>query len=211
MIKSHNFFEQIIQITRHKRRVPFFKGLITNKRTLHIGCADWPIFNSSNNLHIELLTENPLIEGYDVDHATIQQMRTHPLLENAVLHTELPSTCYDILLIPETIEHVDNVGIFLMSLLSLVNASSRILITAPNAFCEGHIGAVYSPTPDTVLETVHPDHNCWYSVYTLPNVIRKIYNRNHIPVTLHEIGVLENDSMVYVLFSIDPTIEARTE
>ncbi len=40
------------------------------------------------------------------------------------------------------------------------------------------------PNPDRLLgglaevfvEVVHPDHNCWYTAYTLTNVIRKYTN-----------------------------------
>ena len=35
-------------------RLPLFEKFLKDKKVLHVGCADWPIFKPDKNLHIEL-------------------------------------------------------------------------------------------------------------------------------------------------------------
>jgi 2-polyprenyl-3-methyl-5-hydroxy-6-metoxy-1,4-benzoquinol methylase len=201
MIKSLTFFEQEIKMTNHMYRIPYFLHLISNKKVLHIGCADWPIYNPNNNLHVILYQNNNNVEGFDVNKEVIEQMKTHPSLNNAKLYSILPDEKYDFLLIPETIEHVNNVEGFLLSILKCITRETQILITGPNAyhFCSKE----RKDGDDLFIEMVHPDHNCWYSPYTLPNTIRKVYKNNNIESNFLSIGTLENDSMVYCLFTLN--------
>jgi hypothetical protein len=96
---------------------------------------------------------------------------------------------------------VNNVEGFLMSLVQCCNNSTKLLITAPNAFCNSHISR-NKDNLNSFIEIVHPDHNAWYSPYTLQNTIKKTYNSNNIDVIIDEIGLLENETMVYVLFHL---------
>ena len=202
MLSQPSFFEQHVKVTTRGDRVTYFKDLIQGKNVLHIGCADWPIYNPEQNLHIQLCTANPLVEGFDVNKAVIEQMKTHPNLIGKELYSTLPDKKYDLLLVPETIEHVNNVEGFLMGLNKCVSPGKPILITAPNAFCANHMGRNRN-TETNFVEIVHPDHNCWYSPYTLANAIRKSYVANGLTVTFQEIGTVENETMVYCLFVLN--------
>ncbi len=111
----------------------------------------------------------------------LENMQTHPLLTDAKLYHELPDKKYDLILAPETIEHVNNVEGILLGLLKCADANTIIVITAPNAFCELHM--LRNKVVDgAFIEVVHPDHNCWYSPYTLPNTVRKVYGAHNINV-----------------------------
>src|SRR3546814_3571272 len=78
---------------------------------------------------------------------------------------------YDVVLVPEVMEHVADVEGFL-SQIEAVDASC-FLISVPDAFqCRArHFD--YIGETETFLEAVHPDHNVWYTPYTFANTIRK--------------------------------------
>lgn len=208
-IESINFFTQKIKMNNYQSRLEYFKKVL-NGNILHIGCADYPIYSNKHNLHLWLLynvgsDNNKVkeIDGYDVNKETILLMKTHEFLKDKNLYYEKPNKKYDFLLIPETIEHVDNINLFLLDILDLMNDECEVLITGPNAFCNNHIQKNKLYNNDLFIEEVHPDHNCWFSPYTLFNVIRKTYTKlNTINFTPIECGLLEKDTMAYVLFKI---------
>jgi hypothetical protein len=210
-------------IDREGSRLDYFKSITRKKDTLHIGCADWPIRTAldggvSSHLHADMClwykSQNDShlykFDGYDTRDETINKMKENPIFSE-------PSTCdlysplapipdnrkYDVLLIPETIEHVDNVKEFLQNLAPLLKSiQSMILITTPNAFSATNINN-NKFIDGKFREIIHPDHNCYYSAYTLPNTIRKAFSSTHI-VKFFNIGSLEDDNTVFALFSIYP-------
>ena len=117
------------------------------------------------------------------------------------LYYEAPDKKYDFLLIPETIEHVNNVELFLESTLKNADTHTEFLITAPNAFVMSQFDA-NNDVGDFYIETIHPDHNCWFSVYTLPNFIEKCYKNIGKKVVFSEIGFLAEQEygLFYVYF-----------
>jgi hypothetical protein len=48
------FFEQKVSYNNIRKRENMLVDLCKNKKVLHVGCADWPIFNINNNLHYVL-------------------------------------------------------------------------------------------------------------------------------------------------------------
>lgn len=207
LLSSKSFFEQEVKLNVIKNRLDFFSKTLKGS-ILHIGCADYPIYGE-NNLHLWLINnlfhnkQINEIDGYDVNKDTILLMKQDVRFQNTELFYEKPNKKYDFLLIPETIEHVDNINTFLLDILDLMNEKCEIIITGPNAFCSEHYNR-NSFNSSTFVEVVHPDHNCWFSPYTLINVINKTYNKikniNYKPL---EVGLVENNTMVYVYFEIN--------
>jgi hypothetical protein len=78
---------------------------------------------------------------------------------------------YDLVIAPEVMEHVPDVAGFLASL-DAVKASSYV-ITVPDAFQCMSRHFDYLADTETFVEVVHPDHNCWYTPYTLTNTLAK--------------------------------------
>ena len=76
-------------------------------------------------------------------------------------------------LAPEVIEHTLNPGLFMKSLLEI--DCRAIIVTGPDAI--GHIqknvkfGFKQVEGKEMFLESVHPDHNCYYSPMTLANTV----------------------------------------
>lgn len=182
------YWVQKIPYIRMHNRFEYFKDFCNDKNVLHFGCVDWPIFDSQNNLHIELSKITKLLHGFDIDIDGLENLKKYVNQNYYSQFSELKDIFYDVCLVPETIEHVDNVSDFLQGL-SGVNAN-KFIITAPNCFSGEHISRNYD---DGLFfyEVVHPDHNCWYSPFTLKNQIEKYSN---LKVT--RIVLLEDDKMI---------------
>lgn len=167
------FFVQKVQASNELAgvdRLEVFRRLCENKRVLHLGCVDYPIFDPQNNLHIQLEKYCAVLDGFDVHADAFVKMR--PYLKGK-LFSKWEELCdeYDVVLVPEVMEHVPNVKEFLEQLARI--RTSRVVITVPDAFqCfRGHFD--YNRETTTFVEVVHPDHNCWYTPYTLTNTITK--------------------------------------
>ena len=167
------FWVQKVKVEDIDNRLEFFIDTCRNKNILHFGCTDWPIFRPEKNLHIQLSKVTKQLHGFDIDIEGIENLKKYVDQEYFSDYTNITKYKYDVCLVPETIEHVDNVKDFLVNL-SKVNAN-KFLITAPNCFTEVHLNRNYRGE-DYFVEVVHPDHNCWYSPYTLKNQIEKYSN-----------------------------------
>ena len=183
---TDNFYTQKIHLTTVREwRFEFFANMCRGKKVMHIGCADAMVFNVDTNLHIYLskLEDNTIIHGLDIDIET-----TNKLLE-ACPGTYFTSYGdvkeeYDIVLVPEVMEHVPNVNLFLKDVFSI--QAKEYLITVPNMsvaeiFCDDTFS----------LEMVHPDHKCWFSPYTLYNTIKPFSESYNV-----QMYYLENKSQI---------------
>ncbi len=151
-------------------RFEVFKKLCEGRRVLHIGCADWPITNPATSLHVALEPYCDKLDGYDI-HAEAMAALAPYTKGNLYSRFEDIKNEYDLVLVPEVMEHVPDVSGFLGQLKTL--KSPCIVITVPDAYqCQrNHFD--YIKSTQTFIEVVHPDHNCWYTPYTLENTIKK--------------------------------------
>lgn len=150
-------------------RETFLEPYVTGKKVLHIGFVDWPITDINSNLHISLSPLCHRLDGFDINFEHAEELR----VPNGDLYNvwdHLPND-YDVIIIPEVIEHVGNVEEFLKSV-SLKNGI--LIITAPDAYL---LKNEWEETDDRFLEAVHPDHNCYYTPFTLKNTIEKYTDR----------------------------------
>lgn len=151
-------------------RMDVFASLLSGKRVLHIGCADWPITDPRTSLHVRLEAHCAHLDGVDPHGEALEQLRPYVSGE---LYTDLSQATgrYDVVLVPEVMEHVADVAGFLAQV-EAVDAD-LFLISVPDAFqCRArHFD--YRAETQTFLEGVHPDHNVWYTPYTFANTLRK--------------------------------------
>ena len=89
---------------------------------------------------------------------------------------------------PETIEHVDNVEIFLKKIEQI--KAEYYIISGPNCF-HNFFQNGFEKDSNVWIEGIHPDHNCWYSPYTLKNAIEK-----YTKLEVTETHLSNNDIMV---------------
>jgi mannosyltransferase OCH1-like enzyme len=151
-------------------RLSVFASLCAGKRVLHVGCADWPITDPRTSLHIQLEAHCAVLDGCDPHVEALEQLR--PYVKGHLFSDPAQATgSYDVVLVPEVMEHVPNVEGFLQSL-EAVDASTY-LISVPDAFQCRNRHFDYVADTETFVEVVHPDHNAWYTPYTFANTIRK--------------------------------------
>ena len=167
------YFVQKVPVGRElvgRSRLEVFAQLCAGKRVLHMGCADWPITDPRTSLHIALEAHCALLDGFDIHAEALAQLAPHTK-GRLFSRLEDVTDSYDLILVPEVLEHVPDVGGFLAQLNAL--KAPTIVITVPDAFQCRQRHFDYVEASETVVEIVHPDHNCWYTPYTLSNVIAK--------------------------------------
>ncbi len=152
----------------HLSRFDILTHLAFGKSVLHVGCADWPITNLSQNLHIMLDKVTSILDGVDTSQEAIELLRPHV---KGSLYRSLDEVqgSYDMVIVPEVLEHVGNLEDFLQKI-DLISAND-VIFTVPNAFRRPEFFEYRND--GSSLEVVHPDHNYWFSPFTLSNVIRK--------------------------------------
>lgn len=176
-----SYFTQTIEVDnsfKNKTRHDFIKQSVHGKKVLHVGFVDYPITNLKKNLHLYISDACLRLDGIDpnIDEETKNILS----VKNGNIYTDwssLPND-YDIILVPEVIEHVDNVALFLEQ---LDKFQGKMIVTAPCAYI---LSNNFREENGLYIETVHPDHNCWYTPYTLKNVINK-YSKTRQVKTLH--------------------------
>jgi len=185
--KTNNFFIQKIYIINiEESRFSFFANLCKDKKVLHVGCADALHFNIDDNLHILLDGYASELHGMDIDENDLNKLKQ---ICKSKYFSNL-NDCdrkYDIILVPEVLEHVFNAKEFLDQIFAI--SFKELIITVPNII---HYGKEMIEEDNSFIEIVHPDHKYWFSPYTLYNIIKPyIKNENNC-----KMYYLENKSMV---------------
>lgn len=167
---TKDFFVQRMSVEDIKiSREEYFMNLMSGQSVLHVGCVDSPVFNPNNNLHIRLGKSGRLkrLDGCDIDAAGLETL-AHHYAGTYFTGIDNVKDTYDWVLVPEVIEHVPNIAEFVKSLTNI--KTTKILITSPNV--EGCVAAgFFNARHPEYIETVHPDHNVWFSPYTLMNAV----------------------------------------
>lgn len=150
-----------------RERNALLVSLVKGKRVLHMGCADHVDLiekkrKQGRYLHSLLDNSAECLAGTDVNRDALTEM-AQAGMSNLYHVDDLPPDMYfDLLLVPDVIEHVGNVESFLRKL-SEINAD-KIIITTPNAFRLKNRALFQA-------ELVNTDHKYWFSPYTLTKSI----------------------------------------
>jgi 2-polyprenyl-3-methyl-5-hydroxy-6-metoxy-1,4-benzoquinol methylase len=169
--KKHNsFFVRKIVFFDILDRMNLFEYYCKGKKVLHIGCVDCPIFNPINNLHIDLSKLAAEIHGSDLDVEGLKILKQYVDQPYFSSLTDIIAS-YDVCLVPEVIEHVDNISLFLKAIDKI--DAKLFIISAPNAFGKFYRNLNFFQSGKISIEIEHPDHNCYFSPYTLKNAIQK--------------------------------------
>jgi SAM-dependent methyltransferase len=158
-------------------RVSFLEDLVVGHgRIAHLGCTDWPYtehrLRTGDLLHERLLRRGA-VTGIDVDREGIERL-AELLPDGPLLCLDVTSGvpeehrgAYDLVLVPETLEHVPDPVSFLRGCGDLLTDGGLICITVPNA-CSPKIGvrAIFG------RERVHPDHFVYYGPRTLERTLQ---------------------------------------
>lgn len=167
------YFVQKVTVGRDlmgRSRADVFRQICQGRRVLHVGCADWPITDAKSSLHVQLDAVCAQLDGFDVHPEAFDALRPHVRGRFFSDWSEITDT-YDIILAPEVMEHVPDVQGFLQQLNAV--KAGHVILTVPDAYQCMRRHFDYIQDTETFVEVVHPDHNCWYTPYTLTNVLHK--------------------------------------
>lgn len=154
-------------------RFEVFRQICANRRVLHVGCVDWPITDVENNLHLFLDRHCAVLDGFDVHDEAFPALQ--PRVKGRLFSRwEQVCDAYDVVLVPEVLEHVPNVAEFLAAIDAV--SASHVVLTVPDAYQCFRRHFDYDHGSKTFVEVVHPDHNNWYTPYTLSNTLAKYTN-----------------------------------
>jgi len=150
-----------------------------DKVVLHIGATDFPYHikrvKTKELLHYKLNKISKKVVGIDNAIKAIEDLKRFNINNiyygDIVLNKyerEVLKQKYDIILIPDVLEHLTNPGLALRNIKKFCNKNIEIIITVPNVWSIFHIKNHF-----TSKEKVHPDHCFWPSLLTMSNLIKK--------------------------------------
>jgi glycosyltransferase involved in cell wall biosynthesis len=173
-----NFYqplEKTVQLSSNRKdfTVDFCRG----KNVLHIGCVDAGIMDEriqgNNFLHYQIGSVAKKTIGADIETKGLKKLASEGYevykinLENDIdLLKELAGRV-DVIVIPEVIEHLNNVGKALDNIKSC-SFKGDILLSTPNAFSFRTFKLI-----GKCVEMIHPDHNYYFSPTTLRTILYK--------------------------------------
>lgn len=136
--------------------------------------------------------KNTQIDAMDIDVAALETLMTHCPGVHYSSYDQIKES-YDLVLVPEVMEHVPNVQGFLDKIFSI--NSTEYLFTVPSIF-----SAQLFCDDAFALEMVHQDHKYWFSPYTLFNTMRPYMTSYNV-----QMYYLENKSQIGIrLFKKTP-------
>jgi predicted TPR repeat methyltransferase len=159
----------------------FYCNLAQGKKVLHIGCTDHKELidikiSQHSFLHINLMKYAKVLHGIDINQEAIEYLRIKyditnicycDITQNSFPDILLPS--YDIILVPEVIEHILDLGSFLIAVKRFMSSESLLVIGTPNA-CRLHsLFTVFKG-----YEEVNPDHKYYFSYSTLKSSLQDL-------------------------------------
>lgn len=163
-------------------RTEYLRLRSLGKQVLHVGCLDHPeiILEKAAKgtwLHNIVSGAADFCMGIDVNRQALEVARrrlgvdniqlldlSQPLQRSVLEHFRQVS--WDLILCPETLEHVTNHEQFLRNLRSLARENTTLVITGPNAFSlDNFIGTCRG------FEAVNTDHKYWFTFYTLSRAL----------------------------------------
>ncbi len=169
----------------------YCEKLCINKKVLHVGCSDYPLFSKEGSLHLKLIDSSSELHGCDIEGLTQLKECYGGIYFNSIEEVIMSGNEYDTILVPNVIEHIKNPGIFIENLFRIKFKTLFILV--PN-FSVSHLSS-YNGMIFT--ERVHPDHYCWYSPYTLWNLFSKYLDGFNCEINFFT----EDKSMVSLLIN----------
>jgi hypothetical protein len=165
----------------YRSRIAWLEDLCAGKRVIHLGCVDHGVDNlerkrrSGTWLHEYIAARATRCLGIDLESRGIEYMRDQLGYED-VLCGDATTCCreavergapWDLLLIAEVLEHVDNPVGFLTSIGGMYRGYvKKIIVTVPNAF-SWHTQRRARQN----IERVNTDHRYWFTPYTICKVL----------------------------------------
>jgi len=160
-------------------RMDFVLERCKEKKVLHLGCVDEGLteerIKKGELLHTRLMSVAKEVWGIDISAEGIKLLKEHGIdnlivgnIEQIDQIEELKQQNFDIILCTEVLEHLNNPGLFLQGVKKLFSPNTLMIITVPNGLRLTGLGYTLRG-----YESVHPDHNYWFSYKTLDTLMKK--------------------------------------
>lgn len=164
------------------QRVEFIKKKCAGKKTLHLGCTNYPYTKNSIDggllLHFDLEKIAGQLYGFDFDQAGLDVLRAHGAknlyradLEN--LDDVALDETFDVIIAGEIVEHLTSPGLFLRGIRRFMNERTELVITTINAYSALRMMIYGLRGKGGANEPVHPDHVAYYSYKTLSLTVER--------------------------------------
>lgn len=168
------FSHSIPSLQRITNRHKFLAAYVEGKKVLHGGCVDSGLLDQrldrSELLHQVLTDHASEVVGVDVDGPGIKKMKA--LGYTNVVHADLETweynSTFDVIVLGEIIEHIDNCGMFLDTVRRYCTEDTEVILTTPNAYY--YLFWLYTLGG---RESIHPDHNYLFSFNSLEILLGK--------------------------------------
>jgi glycosyltransferase involved in cell wall biosynthesis/2-polyprenyl-3-methyl-5-hydroxy-6-metoxy-1,4-benzoquinol methylase len=176
--QSINFVQPLAKtVELSSDRKDFTMEFCRGKRVLHVGCVDAGIMDeridANNFLHYQIANVAEKVIGADIEQQGLDRLAGegfevyHLNLENDGDLLKKLAAQVDVIVLPEVIEHLNNVGMALENL-KACGFKGEILLSTPNAFSFRTFKLI-----GKCVELVHPDHNYYFSPMTLKTILSK--------------------------------------
>ena len=176
---SSHLFELPRNIPVYFGRSDYVIEYSRGKDVLHLGCVDEGMHELKSQagtwLHGRLASVTKSLWGVDIDKEGLNWMKEQGLgnlyledIEDLTANTEIIKRRFDLILLTEVLEHVDNPGKFLKGTLALFRPGTEMLVTVPNSTSLANLIQNWF-----AREAVHPDHNYWFSLHTIQSLFNK--------------------------------------
>jgi hypothetical protein len=165
--------------TKLHNRIDLIAGICQKKSVIHLGFADHinlieTKISKNKWLHKRILDVAGQCVGIDIDEEAVQYVSQNLGIKDVYrydLVNEPPMDIllqhrWDIMVMGEIIEHIDNPQIFLASIREKYgNVVDKLVITAPNSFRYRNVKAFINRE-----EYINSDHRFWFTPYTLAKI-----------------------------------------
>jgi SAM-dependent methyltransferase len=160
-------------------RDDYIVSLCRAKRVLHLGCTDSPVYETqlqaNRLLHLKIMAVAEYILGVDIDDKALQWFRSSfggeymlADLEDGSWVELVDGQYFDIILLPDVLEHVNNQFSVLMNIRKVAAPGAKLLVSVPNTYSvKGMARAVFC------YERIHPSHVAFHSFYTLNTILSR--------------------------------------
>ena len=151
-------------------RADFLCELAVGRQVLHVGCAAAPVtpelLSAPNFLHRRLVDAAAACCGIDTDAEAAELLReagfADILTADAAALSAVTDSTFDLIVLGEVLEHVNNPGLLLDEMAKVLRPGGRVVVTVPNAYNLLRFLQIFAGR-----EVVHMDHVAYYSAKTL--------------------------------------------